>query len=125
MASTGASLALAWTDRKPALAGAVKPGTADEDPNPFAEWIREPGSPPGTSTAGVARPFPWCVVAGVDPPLPDAVGEPPAAPEPPVPPPPAVPPPVPPDPLPPPPPGGTTAWPCGAASWRALSRGIE
>jgi hypothetical protein len=29
----------------------LSPGTLEDEPNPFDEWISEPGSPPGTRIA--------------------------------------------------------------------------
>ena len=64
--SVGAELALLSTASNPGASGASTPGTCDEEPNPLAEWMSEPGCPPGTSTAApvaVCPPF-----AEVEPP---------------------------------------------------------
>jgi hypothetical protein len=142
LASSGAEPALPWTAARPAEVGSLSPGTLDEEPNPLAEWISDPGWPPATSTGGrVAEPArgvrserepldaleivadapePPEEPAPVDPPVPPPVAPvpPPVAPvepvEPPVPP---VEPPAPPAPA-------LVGW-CGAASWRAVSSGIE
>ena len=149
-ASVGAELALLSTASNPGASGALTPGTCDEEPNPLAEWMSEPGCPPGTSTAAPVEVCP--LFAGVEPletldplgadPLEPATE--PLAPEPavpldpldgdplelvaePLPPEPAVPPPPPPDcpPPDPPPPPDPAAGACGEAFCRALSSGIE
>jgi hypothetical protein len=111
IASSGALLASVWTERNPALAGASRPGTDEDEPKPLDEWTSEPGWPPGTRTALLVLPGPL-PLEGVEPPPPLAV-PPPVAPPPPEPVPPElggapVPPPPPPpelpEPVPPPPP---------------------
>jgi hypothetical protein len=91
------------------------PGTLEEDPNPLEEWISDPGWPPGTSV-GVVLPLAPPEAPPEEPPLPPPGPEPPlAAPS-------AA---AVPDPLPEEPPLPPPEFECGAASWRALSRGME
>lgn len=54
MASNGAELPPPSTAPNPGLDGPFRPGTCEEEPNPFPEWISESGCPPGTRTGALA-----------------------------------------------------------------------